>query len=588
MGSRAERLAATLPRTGDTAAKCRLGTRWQDAAGIDAGKGKVRGRGGGVSVRRRWPIAACVLAGLVLLCLFYGKASWRLAGDSDNATVLLEGLSLLHGNLILHGWRLPQDVNWTIDAPAYALVSLLRGVNPADLHDAPALLMALAVGAAMWAAVDAARDWAAGIIGGGVAFAAVGLPTMHAVIPMPYYWLQSPMHVGTAAFALAGLVLLARGVSAWDAARWQAWVGGVLLALASANDPLELVVAMFPATALWAITSVRHREDAQTWGRLAAFAVGAGVAGRLAVMATHALGGMDAPGLSAFTEAWATLGLQGAKVLHGLLQMWGANLFGINLATKQGIAATWHLLVLVALVWIVAAQVKRWWNGPADLLDTLLASGFAFDVAAYFVYASNPADASTVRYLVPSTVFGAALLGRWAARQWAAAEAASTRRWLAGGAAVTLASSAVLFAPWTKLPAVVPAQMPVVNFLEAHGLRHGLGEYWDSSIITLASGGKVMVRPVGPLPGGKVAPIEPMSQASWYSGSANFVVWGGDAPNAADLATDERLLAAAFGAPQHVYTVGIYRVGVWGENLIPKVDVTASASSQPWFGYGIG
>src|SRR5271154_6056723 len=71
--------------------------------------------------RRRifaWSLAAIGLA-LAAAALFVGlddAARHAFAGNSDGATVVLEGVALRHGHLLLNGWNLSFDSFWGIDA----------------------------------------------------------------------------------------------------------------------------------------------------------------------------------------------------------------------------------------------------------------------------------------------------------------------------------------------------------------------------------------------------------------------------------------------------------------------------------------
>jgi hypothetical protein len=55
-----------------------------------------------------------------LTAFFYLLARRVLTGDSDSATVLLQGQSINAGHVTLSGWRTLYDSFWTVDAPLYA------------------------------------------------------------------------------------------------------------------------------------------------------------------------------------------------------------------------------------------------------------------------------------------------------------------------------------------------------------------------------------------------------------------------------------------------------------------------------------
>ena len=78
-------------------------------------------------------------------------ASQLVRNNSDNASIILEGRAMLHGNLILRGWYLPSDSFMTSEMPLDALGSLFfTGVQL--LKITPALLYATTVVAAAYLA----------------------------------------------------------------------------------------------------------------------------------------------------------------------------------------------------------------------------------------------------------------------------------------------------------------------------------------------------------------------------------------------------------------------------------------------------
>src|ERR1700722_10838730 len=69
----------------------------------------------GLGLRWRVPFTVgVVLIGLpALVALFYVASVHSLAGDSDGATVVLEGQAMSGGHVMLHGWALSLDSFWS-------------------------------------------------------------------------------------------------------------------------------------------------------------------------------------------------------------------------------------------------------------------------------------------------------------------------------------------------------------------------------------------------------------------------------------------------------------------------------------------
>ena len=61
-----------------------------------------------------------IVVGAAVWALFYVASRHAVAGNSDGATVILEGQSMQSGNLGLAGWSLSWDSFWSIDAIFYA------------------------------------------------------------------------------------------------------------------------------------------------------------------------------------------------------------------------------------------------------------------------------------------------------------------------------------------------------------------------------------------------------------------------------------------------------------------------------------
>src|ERR1700722_17423208 len=79
--------------------------------------------------RRRWP-AVAVMAGIAVLFYCAQRQARQMGVQSDGAAMELQAWAMLHGNLLLHGWYLSDVSFYTTELPEYALVELVRGLNP--------------------------------------------------------------------------------------------------------------------------------------------------------------------------------------------------------------------------------------------------------------------------------------------------------------------------------------------------------------------------------------------------------------------------------------------------------------------------
>jgi hypothetical protein len=128
------------------------------------------------------------------------------AVNSDGASTALAAWDLLHGNLLLRGWSLP-DANFsTTEVPQYALVELAAGLGQNVVHIAAAMTYALVLLLVALVAKGAAtgREAAARIaIGVGIMLAPQLASGVNVLV-------SSPDHFGTSAPLLLILLIIDR------------------------------------------------------------------------------------------------------------------------------------------------------------------------------------------------------------------------------------------------------------------------------------------------------------------------------------------------------------------------------------------
>lgn len=516
--------------------------------------------------------AVVVLAAWALL-------QWRLsrivvAGNADDANNLLAGLDQWRGHVLLDGWTMPADSFITDDVPVAGLLATLFGLGPWLLQTVPLVLAGITLLLALWLSVRGARTRWLALVPVAVA---LGLPGVLA----SDFWLQSPMHVGTIAYCLGAFGLLTGPPSRW---RWIA--GSALLVLAGVGDATAFAIGTVPVAALGLrllVIGSRRRRGAL----LLAVAV-------LTTALTELLLALR-PALGAFRSAPAVPVVPAHQWLanagHGL-----ARFFQLTAAFSglPGWAGTLEhaarLVVTVALVGAVAVAlaVLVWPRllavgstppaeaeagagdatedppaaegrspGGDELLVLLGVAGIA-SYGVFCVLSPDGAPQATTRYLLPLLVTSAVALGVLAGslrleRRWAPAVAAAAVA--VGGACLAMPVQTAT----GRLPTWPSAT--AVRWLADHGLRQGVGTYWDASYFTLESRGEVVVRPVSAT-AGRLRPHRYFANDRWFGGSRppEFLVfepaapWGGVDPASA---------AATYGPPARTLTLGPYTVLVW-------------------------
>jgi hypothetical protein len=519
----------------------------------------------------------------------------RIAGTtpvlSDGAGDALQGWDMVHGNVLLHGWRATDVSFWTTELPQYALVTAVAGLRPEVVHICAAVTYTLLV----LLAAFAARGRATGA-------EAVGRALLAALIllaPEPGQGvavvLSSPDHLGTGVPMLAILLLL-------DFAprrRWVPVVTAVLLTWGLLGDPLFLVVGVIPLVALLvtrvALALRRHGSSlGDLWFEfsLAAAAALAMAAARATTAIVAALGGFNVNPVTENPRPGLLAGIgydiRGILVLFGAdpgsaLGRWpGADPGGVPVHRQSGPEVAFalvHLLgvaVVIAAVAVAARQLLRALAAPTaapeDLVSNLLVAMIMVNLVAFFaLYGTH--DVLAGREVAPVLSLGAALAGRQFGGRLARAALAGASR---GRSLLRVSLTAVVACYCAMLgytaaqPQVPPANVSIAGWLADHGLREGLAGYWDATSVTLDSGGTITMSAVISFPGRtRLGPYRWEQDTRLFDPAthqANFLVL-----THYPLVTWQQAVNT-FGQPTTTYHYQAYTILVWPENLLRYLD----------------
>ncbi len=293
-------------------------------------------------------------------------------------------------------------------------------------------------------------------------------------------------------------------------------------------DPLVLVIAVCPVLVVAGLRLVtglpadiqngsvlRHSRHAFAGRWLeASLAAAAGLAylvawcgGRL----LHAAGGYTQQPVPFTLDPVSTWYAHALTAAHGLLEMFGAFFLPGNAINHLGpgndvaapplsglaeaVAVTRLACVALAIAG-ACAIARRFFRRDADLVSQLLLAGIVANLAAYMPSSLAGHTALNAREFAPVLPFAAVLaartLGDRLGRAGRPANRVSSRLSLValfGWYCVGLAHQAATPAapdPFARLEA----------FLRQHHLTDGIGGYWDSSVITVDTGGAVTIRAV--------------------------------------------------------------------------------------------
>jgi hypothetical protein len=195
-------------------------------------------------------------------------------------------------------------------------------------------------------------------------------------------------------------------------------------------------------------------------------------------------------------------------------------------------------------------------------MDHLLLACFGASVVTFIAEPITDSNAYA-RYLIPAVVTGAIAGGRQLARLLEASGGVAMRTALVGLVVLGATLGASLDEEVAGAPVPIAATT-LASFLESHHLDHGVADYWDASVITVASGGRVVVRPVIAYPTPRIVRYDKQSSASWYGRSKDFdflvfnsgAIWNG---------VDRSAALATFGAPNQRFAIGTYRIYYWSK-----------------------
>ena len=535
--------------------------------------GDDTGRAGATGPRRgarHLARGGCLLLAGAGLFTLYLRQSRVAPFNSDGASIILQANSMLHGNPVLSGWWTADVSFYTTELPEYVLVEVFRGLRPDVVHICGALTYTLTV---LLAAL-LARGRATGRAGVARALLAGGLMLAPGVVGGTQALLENPDHLGTAVPILTMLLLVDCAPERWYV---PAAVCG-LLAWTQVADQLTLVAAIAPV-AVVAVVRLRalavrrrpRRELRYDAMLLAAAIVSAGIGWAAGALIRVSGGFRQSPLVYGLLSPVARIPANTRVLGQSLLLLFGANNPGHANpgGTRQVLAtiAVFHWIGLAVAAAGFAVAVAVFFTSQADRVTQIVVAGTLATLAAgvFGTVLPSLANAHEIAIVLP---FGAVLAGRmlppripgrWRTSRPAAPALAA---WLAAGLA------ALCFA--ASQPPIVSPDQELATWLLSHRYTDGLAGYWQASITTVTSGGKVLVSPIDYQ---AAQAWHWYSSATWYDPGrrrANFIVAVTDpSPGQGGLST--ATVRRSFGPPVRQYQIGTYVVMVYDYNLLTRL-----------------
>ena len=527
-------------------------------------------------MKRTWPrtalLAVLGVAALVgLVFLLDAVSAHAYYPDSDGATVLLEGHAMATGHPLLEGWRLSLDSFWSVDALWYLVGVAFAGITPSLLHVIPAVIAAGIIGLGVVMAVEERRG-AAAVASAGTVLALLAFPSQ----ALALFLLRGPWHVGTALWCLVAFYCLRKGRIDWR------WGIAVLFLVAGMLGDLQTAALGLVPIALAGIAAAGRTRNWRAGIPNVTASAAAAALWEIGKHVTRAIGTFSMAHANQISSPHQML----RNVRHGfheliLMMGVGTSYFGIG-SEPVGLSYVHVLAILVvlaavagtvwAIVWgtstgretVVGTSTEAAWR-----LDDMLIFGVFASPAAYTLLAINP-DPAYSRYLTAGIIFAVILTGRIVGR---VTEDIDWRTFRRVCAAVGLAAAGCYLAGTViniDRPGPVNPASLLATWLESHHLHYGIGAYWSSSITTVESSNKVVIRPVICPPGKKTLfEYERNSAGYWYHEPFDFLVfqrgalWGG---------VDRKSAIKTYGRPAHIYVEYGYTVLVWHKRLDVRVQ----------------
>jgi len=500
------------------------------------------------AVGRTWKALGWT-AGAAAVFALYLRIATAGTTSSDPANNAMQAWDMLHGHLLLHGWILGDVTFYTFELPLMALAELIFGLHTIAVHVTVALVLLIVTGCAVAIAVTDSRG-AARVVRAGVVVAVLAAPAL--VVSDFWITLGFPDHTGTIVFLLVACLLIDRAFNV----RYSAPLLCAVLVAGQIGDvtvryvtvPAVIVVCAYRVLAA---RKLRTRDAANLVAAAVSLPLATGVRALMLHLGAYQ---MDPP--QTRIAPYSQWGQNAAYTWHSLRM-----LFGTVAEPNTGSAGRTAIFGFACLAVATAGGGRVLWRWRrARRAEQLLLVAIVINIVVYLI--STVPTPETPHDIVGVLAAGA-ILG---ARALVPDRLRGRRTALAAVSAAVIAALLPLSLTATRATQVPPLA-GLTAWLKAHGLRYGLGGYWNGSAVTLQSGDQVRVRSVVVI-GGQITPDPWENNTAFFDPSqhyANFVVF-----HVADTDLGANM-EGLFGKPVSASRVGNFDVLIYDWNVLQVV-----------------
>lgn len=440
-----------------------------------------------------------------LLVLFY--IAWliekicRLPMNADAACMILEAEDILAGNFFLKDWCLTGVSFLTTDLPYYIIGTAMAGVSVQAYRIAVFLMFLVMVASGVCVCLYGTKRKALCF----AVFFGTGLfPTFYALS-------NAFVHTAVFSFFFLGILAVLRLEQKETTARWMAL--GLIVALAVCGDALAFVLIVIPLLLLCLLRCVKNP-------RLLAVYTIAGTLTGLFLQKLYLLGGADINSLL-HSEFVAPQELRDNILLYieYVLRLLNAYFFEKEVfSLKTLFYAVKILLFLFTCILMFRSIQDAVTKQKTNLCGIVM--GTAFGLMTLILWLTTfTVNITTGRYLSFLPLMSGILLARYSDELHIFQK--KLPRAILLLLSVSLAATNIL--PKDRQPVAENVFSRMAEFLEEENLTEGYAAFWDSSVLTVYSSGKVHVRAVM-YKGSALRPRTWFCKKSWYHDNAEFII----------------------------------------------------------------